>query len=36
MRYRGFVDLGFAKVDIDRQKRRGFSEAVFCENKSTL
>lgn len=31
---KGFVDLGFAKVDLDRQGRRGFSEAVFCENKS--
>ena len=30
----GFVDLKFAKVDIDRQDRRGFSEAVYCENKS--
>lgn len=30
----GFVDLKFAKVDIDRQQRRGFSEAVYCENKS--
>ena len=34
MRQRGFVDLKFAKVDIDRQARRGFSEAVYCENKS--
>ena len=31
---KGFVDLRFAKVDIDRQARRGFSEAVYCENKS--
>ena len=34
MKQKGFVDLGFAKVDIDRQRRRGFSEAVYCENKS--
>ena len=34
MRNKGFVDLRFAKVDIDRQARRGFSEAVYCENKS--
>lgn len=34
MNNRGFVDLKFAKVDIDRQRRRGFSEAVYCENKS--
>jgi len=34
MSQKGFVDLKFAKVDIDRQRRRGFSEAVYCENKS--
>lgn len=34
MRKKGFVDLKFAKVDIDRQRRRGFSEAIYCENKS--
>ncbi|MFC1752230.1 nickel pincer cofactor biosynthesis protein LarB [Thermoproteota archaeon] len=34
MKNKGFVDLGFAKVDIDRQSRRGFSEAIYCENKS--
>ncbi|MGA8654593.1 MAG: nickel pincer cofactor biosynthesis protein LarB [Chthoniobacterales bacterium] len=30
----GFVDLGFAKVDIGRRARRGFPEAVFAEGKS--
>jgi NCAIR mutase (PurE)-related protein len=35
MTRKGFVDLKFAKVDIDRQARRGYSEAVYCENKST-
>jgi hypothetical protein len=30
----GFCDLGFAKLDIDRQKRRGFPEAVYCPGKS--
>lgn len=30
----GFVDLGFAKVDIARRARRGFPEAVFAEGKS--
>lgn len=30
----GFCDLGFAKVDIDRQRRRGFSEAVYCPGKT--
>ena len=30
-----YVDLNFAKLDIERQKRRGCSEAVFCECKTT-
>ncbi|MCX5707013.1 MAG: nickel pincer cofactor biosynthesis protein LarB [Candidatus Omnitrophica bacterium] len=30
----GFCDLGFAKVDIDRQKRRGFAEVVYCPGKT--
>jgi len=34
MNKKGFVDLKFAKVDIDRQTRRGFSEAVYCQNKT--
>lgn len=29
-----YIDIDFAKLDIDRQKRRGFSEAVFCECKT--
>ena len=29
-----YVDLGFACVDTDRQRRRGFPEVVFCQNKS--
>jgi NCAIR mutase (PurE)-related protein len=29
----GFCDLGFAKLDIDRKVRRGFSEVVFCPGK---
>lgn len=29
-----YIDLGFAKLDIERQKRRGCSEAVFCESKT--
>lgn len=28
-------DLIFAKLDIERSKRRGYSEAVFCECKTT-
>ena len=30
-----YIELDFAKLDIDRIKRRGCSEAVFCECKST-
>lgn len=29
-----YIDLGFACVDVDRQKRRGFPEVIFCQNKS--
>lgn len=29
----GFCDLGFAKVDIDRSARRGFSEVIYCPGK---
>ena len=29
-----FYDLGFAKVDLHRQKRKGFPEVVFCEGKT--
>jgi NCAIR mutase (PurE)-related protein len=28
------VDLGFACVDTDRQKRRGFPEVIFCQRKT--
>ncbi|MCM8795580.1 MAG: nickel pincer cofactor biosynthesis protein LarB [Candidatus Omnitrophica bacterium] len=30
----GFCDLGFAKLDIDRQGRRGFSEVVYSVGKT--
>lgn len=29
-----FCDLGFANLDIDRRKRRGYSEAVYCPGKN--
>ena len=29
-----YIDINFAKLDIERQKRRGASEAVFCECKT--
>ncbi len=31
---KGFCDLGFAKVDIERHKRRGFPEVIYCEGKT--
>lgn len=31
---KGFCDLGFAKLDIDRRKRRGFSEVIYCPGKT--
>ncbi|MDD5155320.1 MAG: nickel pincer cofactor biosynthesis protein LarB [Candidatus Omnitrophica bacterium] len=30
----GFLDLGFAKLDIDREKRRGFAEVIYCQGKT--
>jgi len=29
-----FEDLGYAKVDLHREKRKGFPEVVFCEGKT--
>jgi NCAIR mutase (PurE)-related protein len=34
MRSKGFCELGFAKIDLDRECRRGFSEAVYCAGKT--
>ena len=30
----GFSDLGFAKVDTDRCRRRGFAEVIYCPGKA--
>ncbi|MGE5197946.1 MAG: nickel pincer cofactor biosynthesis protein LarB, partial [Deltaproteobacteria bacterium] len=30
----GFCDLGFAKLDIDRKLRRGFSEVIYAPGKT--
>lgn len=30
----GFCDLGFAKIDTDRLKRKGFSEVIYCPGKT--
>lgn len=32
--HHGYCDMGFAKVDTDRLKRRGFAEAVYCPGKT--
>ncbi len=34
MTYKKYVDLGFACVDTDRHKRRGFPEVIYCQNKT--
>ncbi|MFA5145109.1 MAG: nickel pincer cofactor biosynthesis protein LarB [Candidatus Omnitrophota bacterium] len=34
MSNKGFCDLGFAKVDTDRQKRKGQAEVIYCPGKS--
>lgn len=33
---KGFCDLGFAKLDTDRKKRKGFSEVIYCPGKDKL
>ncbi|MFH0762989.1 MAG: nickel pincer cofactor biosynthesis protein LarB [Candidatus Omnitrophota bacterium] len=30
----GFCDLGFAKLDLDRKRRRGFAEVIYCPGKT--
>lgn len=35
MRRRGFIDLCFAKLDIEREKRRGLPEIIYAPGKST-
>ena len=34
MKSKGYRDLGFAKVDIDREKRRGYPEVIYCPGKT--
>ncbi|MCM8770634.1 MAG: nickel pincer cofactor biosynthesis protein LarB [Candidatus Omnitrophica bacterium] len=31
---KGFSDLGFAKVDLERFRRRGFPEVIYCPGKT--
>ena len=33
---KGFCDLGFAKIDTDRSKRKGFAEVIYCPGKDRL
>lgn len=30
----GYVDIGDAKIDLDRERRRGTPEVIFCEGKT--
>ena len=34
MRSEGMRDLGFARIDIDRPRRRAFPEVIFCPSKT--
>lgn len=34
MEDKGYCELGFAKVDIDRKKRRGYPEVIYCPGKT--
>ncbi|MFH1318236.1 MAG: nickel pincer cofactor biosynthesis protein LarB [Candidatus Omnitrophota bacterium] len=34
MKEKGFIDLGFAKLDIDRENRRGLPEIVYASGKT--
>jgi hypothetical protein len=31
-----YVDLGYARVDLHRDKRKGFPEVVFCAGKTRV
>lgn len=33
---RGYLDLGFTKLDIDREKRRGFPEIIYAPSKTSF
>ena len=30
----GYEEMGFAKLDCDRERRTGFQEVVFCQSKA--
>lgn len=31
---KGYIEMGYAKIDKDRKARTGFAEVVFCKNKA--
>ena len=33
---KGFDDLGFAKIDYDRESRVGYPEVIYCEGKTSI
>ncbi len=35
-RSKGYCDLGFAKIDTDRKKRKGFAEVIYTPGKDRL
>jgi len=35
MKKEAFRDLGFARIDVDRSRRRAFPEVIYCPNKTT-
>jgi len=34
MKHLPYKDLNFAKIDLDRKKRKGFPEVIYCQNKT--
>lgn len=36
MQYKGFEDLGFAKIDHHRHQRKGFPEVIYCAGKTPV
>lgn len=34
MKPKGFCDIGFAKIDTEREERKGFPEVIYCSGKS--
>ncbi|MBR4173740.1 MAG: nickel pincer cofactor biosynthesis protein LarB [Lachnospiraceae bacterium] len=34
LEHRSYVDMGYAKLDTDRERRTGYAEVVFCQGKA--